>query len=657
VHGRLPAAVLILCASLFGQAAFEDFLLPAPSAIRDLAPGSDGNVWFTGSSRIGKITPAGVILEYPLPSGFFTPKMTPGPDGNIWFSSSGEVAKISTSGVVTTVLSATPGWVTQDLAFDGGGNLWLVDYINNQVGELTTKGEFKKFAVPINGKNPATGQAMSGLRAICLGADGNMWFTENLGKRVARITPAGVITEFGSGDSPDQIVLGSDGNVWFTEQSTIGRMTPAGSLTEWHMPSQGESPVNITRGPDGAIWIAALWIIDPGNQGNRVMRMSPAGAFTELTIATGALSSIDAMVAGPDGNIWLSERKSDTLVKVIAPPAVTPASLTFAYQIGDIAPLRRSLQISKPGVPVPFHASADAPWLTVSPELGATPGSLSVAVSPAGLAPGLHQGTITIDAGSPILTGTVTVDLTVTAEPQLPRITGVVNAASFSSGPIAPGEIISVAGAYLGPVEALGPVVTSDGRIATQSGGVSVKIGGYLAPLIYAGANQINCIVPYELGVGASTLIQVFYGANTSNAFSLEVAAAAPAAFTLDGARPIVLNAEGGLNAPDNPASAGSIVVLYLTGEGQTAPPSVTGAVTVANLSGSPLTPEPVLPLRVSMGGVAAKLLFAGETPGAVAGLLQINALVPAGSPPGEFPLTISLGGFSAQRGMSIFVK
>jgi virginiamycin B lyase len=48
-----------------------------------------------------------------------------------------------------------------------------------------------------------------------------MWFTEEAGNNIGRITPAGVIHEFPlpeAGSGPVGITAGSDGRIWFTEQ-------------------------------------------------------------------------------------------------------------------------------------------------------------------------------------------------------------------------------------------------------------------------------------------------------------------------------------------------------------------------------------------------------------------------------------------------------
>src|SRR5271169_830436 len=83
---------------------------------------------------------------------------------------------------------------------------------------------------------PTAQSAPGGLAA---GPDGNLWFTEANGNRIGRITPAGVVTEFSAGLTPESfpsgIAAGPDGNLWFAEYfgNRIGRITPAGVVTEF----------------------------------------------------------------------------------------------------------------------------------------------------------------------------------------------------------------------------------------------------------------------------------------------------------------------------------------------------------------------------------------------------------------------------------------
>jgi streptogramin lyase len=97
---------------------------------------------------------------------------------------------------------------------------------------------------------------------IVAGPDGNLWFAEETGNNIGRITPAGVITEFPvptSASQPQGITAGSDGNLWFTESvgNNIGRITPAGVITEFAVPAAGE-PIGITAGADGNLWFTEV---------------------------------------------------------------------------------------------------------------------------------------------------------------------------------------------------------------------------------------------------------------------------------------------------------------------------------------------------------------------------------------------------------------
>jgi uncharacterized protein (TIGR03437 family) len=174
----------------------------------------------------------------------------------------------------------------------------------------------------------------------------------------------------------------------------------------------------------------------------------------------------------------------------------------------------------------------------------------------------------------------------------------------------------------------------------------------------YVSSGQINCVVPYELAISNNVVVTY---AGQSNPYAISLASAAPGVFTLDGTGAGVaasLNAIGGYNGPENLAPAGSDIMFYVTGEGQTNPGGVTGQVTAVNQSGSgPLTPQPLLPLSVSIGGKPATVTFFGEAPGVVAGVMQINAQIPAGLPGGQVPLTVSLGANKSQLDVMVFVR
>jgi uncharacterized protein (TIGR03437 family) len=96
---------------------------------------------------------------------------------------------------------------------------------------------------------------------------------------------------------------------------------------------------------------------------------------------------------------------------------------------------------------------------------------------------------------------------------------------------------------------------------------------------------------------------------------------------------------------------------MFLTGEGQTNPPGVTGAITSATLPPPQVTPAPALPIQVTIGGQPAVYTYAGEAPGMVAGVMQLNVRIPANVQPGLDFVVVSIGGKMSQFGVMISVS
>jgi uncharacterized protein (TIGR03437 family) len=113
-----------------------------------------------------------------------------------------------------------------------------------------------------------------------------------------------------------------------------------------------------------------------------------------------------------------------------------------------------------------------------------------------------------------------------------------------------------------------------------------------------------------------------------------------------------IVNQDGTVNGVANPAARGSVISIYATGEGQTSPAGVTGSVTQADLK------TPLLPVTVTMGGINATVQYAGSASDAVAGLLQVNVVVPQGvSPAAAVPVVVGVGGVASQPGVTLAVK
>jgi uncharacterized protein (TIGR03437 family) len=240
-------------------------------------------------------------------------------------------------------------------------------------------------------------------------------------------------------------------------------------------------------------------------------------------------------------------------------------------------------------------------------------------------------------------------------EASSPSITaeGFTNAATFLPGPIAPGEIVSIFGAGLGPEIGVGAALNEQGRLSKSLAGTDVLFDGVAAPLFFVRGDQLNVQVPYSLAGSSSTTVQVFHNGVASNPVELPVVASAPGVFAYEGGKyqGIIFNEDHSINTSINPAKPGSIVVFYATGEGQLIPAGIDG-----KLAEAPY-PTPLLPVSVAMGGVpVTDMPYAGAAPG-FAGLLQVNARIPQSVPPGRsVPLVLTIGGHDSQAGLTMAV-
>jgi uncharacterized protein (TIGR03437 family) len=77
----------------------------------------------------------------------------------------------------------------------------------------------------------------------------------------------------------------------------------------------------------------------------------------------------------------------------------------------------------------------------------------------------------------------------------------------------------------------------------------------------------------------------------------------------------------------------------------------------VINANSLPL-PKPALPVTVEINGEIAEVTYAGGAPGEVAGMLQVNARIPANVPSGaSVPVTITVGAATSQAGVTVAIK
>jgi uncharacterized protein (TIGR03437 family) len=162
---------------------------------------------------------------------------------------------------------------------------------------------------------------------------------------------------------------------------------------------------------------------------------------------------------------------------------------------------------------------------------------------------------------------------------------------------------------------------------------VTLTVNGLPAPLFYAGPNQVNFQIPFEVPLGTAQASLSLGGAPLGSEV-MAVKKTAPGIFLLAGGHAAARNLDQSVNSPAQPAAPGSAISVYLTGLGPVDPPVATGAAAPINQL-SNVTSS----VTATIAGQPATVLFAGLAPG-YAGLCQVNIAIPQMAP-GEYALQI----------------
>jgi uncharacterized protein (TIGR03437 family) len=438
---------------------------------------------------------------------------------------------------------------------------------------------------------------------------------------------------------------------------------------------QGTNPTSKTLSVSSAAGAAgiAFTVNSTTNSGGGWLSTSVSSGTTPLNPLTVIVNSSALAANTYTGTILITPagglQVSIPVTLTVTAPAnisATPTSMTFDYRLGDAAPAATPLTVSGSAA---FNATATSTgnWLVATPTSGTAPTTVNVSINKNNItSTGTLNGTVLV-AATGGATGSTTVNVTLNVT-SLPTISSVTNAASYTNNAISPGEIITLFAND--PAHPIGPAtpayltLDATGNVATSIGGVQVTVNGFNCPMIYASASQVSAVVPYEAKAYATATVLVKYLGQGSNGVPMTVATTVPGLFTINTSgtgQGAILNSDLSVNSaanPVNPAARGDVVVIYMTGEGETAPNGVTGKVTTVDLTpGHPLTPAPLLPVSVTIGGQPAQWTFAGEAPGFVSGVLQLNVVVPTNIAAGNQPIVVTIGGNPSQQGVTVSVK
>ncbi|MGA2214992.1 MAG: hypothetical protein ABSH31_17095, partial [Bryobacteraceae bacterium] len=214
------------------------------------------------------------------------------------------------------------------------------------------------------------------------------------------------------------------------------------------------------------------------------------------------------------------------------------------------------------------------------------------------------------------------------------------NVASYVYGATPPGSIFVVFGQDFstetkGALNLPLPIKLAD---------TSVTVNGEPAPLFYVSSDQIDAQMPWDIQGNTVASVIVTNGTSVSNAAAVYVPATGTPGISSSNNRAPVVNADGSVNSPANPAAVGDEVVVYFTGGG---PVQASGTLTTG--AAAPAGDSPVTGTNsITVGDATATVVYMGLTPGSV-GLYQANFIVPNVAR-GAYPVAITIAGYTSNN-------
>ncbi|HEY5977320.1 MAG TPA: hypothetical protein VIT85_05640 [Solirubrobacterales bacterium] len=352
--------------------------ISAESGPNAIAAGPDGALWFIDpyANRVGRITTEGTLtLQAPIPGASFEYDITAGPDGAMWFVSQGpsQVGRVDTAGNILTKDFADPIANPTKIVSGPENALWIGEAAAGAIGRVPA-------STPL--QTPDESRTTSGGPTdLAVGPDGNLWFTEYNESEVGRMSPAGDVTYFPlpSGiKNPEMITAGPDGALWYwtLNPGTIVRMSADALQQPFALP---EAPFGeITTGPDGALWIADF---------DQIMRVTVDGVAEEFPLQdknAGALG----ITAGPDGNVWFTEGNAGLIGRITTPPNTKTGALEKAGAKSITVSGAVSGHSQPTTVTVEYGTAAGGPTQASQPlQLAPSAAEQPVSIAVAGLAP------------------------------------------------------------------------------------------------------------------------------------------------------------------------------------------------------------------------------------------------------------------------------
>jgi streptogramin lyase len=344
-NGMLPPpstrSTMTAVTTTTGSGTFVEYSLPAGTHPFNIGNGPYNTLWFVGdTSNVYLFEKSnGHVHTYTNSQPFFNYFAGGIVDaqGFMWFMSANPMTenddflgRISPAGTSTFYATGVSDTVyLSNIALGSDGRLWfaMCQEPCDLNGELIANSP----ANPISGNLNAMGFQQGYVSIAIAAGPGGFLYIPVIGVNVfANSQPAAVdivstkpqivhIYSLPDNSYPNSITRGSDGNMWITEQgiNKIVRMTPAGAFTQFSIPTANAGLNHITYGWDGA-----LWFTEGG--ANKIGRITTSGAVTEYRIPTPnsgpyGILPCNSTECPPHGGVWFAQPSANKIGKFILP--------------------------------------------------------------------------------------------------------------------------------------------------------------------------------------------------------------------------------------------------------------------------------------------------------------------------------------------------
>ena len=215
------------------------------------------------------------------------------PDGTVWFTmdSANALGRLRDGKIERVVIGKRNNVEPIGLDVDANGTVWFTDALGQAIVSVAPDGRQTSF--PLN-------TPIARLGRLTVAPDGAVWFAESTSYSITRLKDGKLtrneIRNIRGG--PYGVATDVQGNAWATLQSgnQLMRVTPAGGISEFEVPTRGSSPTDLTIDAAGTVWFVEF-------RGSKVGSFA-GGKFTEYEVPGKDWAGLSGITVAPDGAIW-----------------------------------------------------------------------------------------------------------------------------------------------------------------------------------------------------------------------------------------------------------------------------------------------------------------------------------------------------------------